>query len=85
MGIASMVIGIIGVITSFIPCIGMLSLVPVIVGFVLGIVDTVLKGKKHQPRGMSIAGIVLNAVALLFIIVSFLIIGASAAAVVPGR
>ena len=75
-----MIIGIIGVIASFIPCVGMFSLIPVIVGFILGIVDTVMKGKHHLPRGMSIAGVVLNAIALLIIIVQVFVISASAAA-----
>lgn len=75
-----MIIGILGVITSFIPCVGIFSLIPVIVGFILGIVDTVMKGKRSLPRGMSIAGVVLNAIALLFIIVQFFVIGAAAAA-----
>lgn len=85
MGIASMIIGIIGVITSFIPCVGIFSLIPVIVGAILGIVDTVVKGKRHIPRGMSIAGVVLNSIALVFIIVQFFVIGAAAAANTAGQ
>lgn len=85
MGIASMIIGIIGVITSFIPCVGVFSLIPVIVGFILGLIDTILKGKRHAPRGISISGIVLNAIALLFIIVQFFVIGAAAAANTAGQ
>lgn len=76
MGIASMVIGIVSLVCSFIPCVGFFTLIPILVGFILGIVDTVLKGKAKQPRGMSIAGIVLNAIALASIVLQFLAIGA---------
>lgn len=69
MGIASMVIGIIAVILAFIPCpTAILLFVPVLVGLVLGIVDVVLKSKKQKPKGCGIAGIVMNAIALINII-----------------
>ena len=59
MGIASMIIGIISVILAFIPCpTAVLLFLPVIIGFVLGIVDVVLKSKRQQPKGCGIAGIV---------------------------
>lgn len=68
MGIASLVIGIIGVILSFIPCVGMLAFIPVVVGLVLGIVDVVTKSQQNVPKGMGITGIILNSIALIIII-----------------
>lgn len=65
MGIAALVIGIIGLILSFIPVVNVIFFVPIVIGFVLGIVDTVLKTKKKQPRGIAISGIVLTSVALV--------------------
>lgn len=61
-----MVLGIVTVVISFIPACGVIAFWPAIVGFILSIVDVVQKSKKGQPKGMGIAGIVLNAVALAF-------------------
>ena len=78
MGIASLVIGIVAAIVAFIPFCGYLALIPALVGLALGIVDVVLKKKKQAPTGISFAGVILNAVAILIIIVWTLIIGAAA-------
>lgn len=85
MGIASMIIGIISVVLAFVPCpTAILLFVPVIVGFILGIVDVVLKSKQQKPKGCGIAGIVMNAVALLFILLWCFIFGAAATAASAG-
>ena len=80
MGIASMVIGIVATVLGFIPVCGMFAFIPAVVGFVLGIVDVVLKNKKQEPKGQGIAGIVLNAIALLIIFIWVILIGAGAVA-----
>lgn len=72
MGIASLVIGIVGLIMSFIPCIGTYAFLPVIAGLVLGIIDMKQQKQKKQPHGISVAGIVLNAVALIIIIIMYM-------------
>lgn len=68
MGIASLVLGIVSVVISFVPFCGIIALVPAIVGLILGIVDAVKKSKEQQPKGMAIAGIVCSAVAIVLII-----------------
>ena len=68
MGVAALVLGIISIIIGFIPFCGAIALLPAIVGLVLGIIDTVKKSKKGEPKGMSIAGLVLSAVAIAIII-----------------
>lgn len=68
MGIASLVLGIVSVVISFVPFCGIIALVPAIVGLILGIIDAVKKSKEQQPKGMSIAGIVCSAVAIVLII-----------------
>lgn len=68
MGIASLVLGIVSVVISFIPFCGVIALVPAIVGLILGIIDTIKKSKEQQPKGMSIAGTVCSAVAIVLII-----------------
>ncbi len=69
MGIASLVIGIVAVVMSLIPCVGWLALLPAVVGLVLGVLEFNKKKKAEAPKGMSLAGIILNAVALVFIVV----------------
>lgn len=75
MGIAALVLGIISIILGFIPLIGAIAFVPAIVGLVLGIVDIVNKNKKKEPKGMSIAGTVLSAIAIVFIIFWIFVVG----------
>lgn len=68
MGIASMVIGIVGVILSFVPYGSCISLVGAPIGLILGIVDVVAKNKTGEPKGMAIAGIILNAITIVILI-----------------
>ncbi|HHH76479.1 MAG TPA: hypothetical protein ENL03_05590 [Phycisphaerae bacterium] len=78
MGIASMVIGIIAAILGFIPICGAIAFIPAVIGLVLGLVDFILKGKSKKPRGMGLAGVILNAVAII-VIVLWIFVFASAA------
>lgn len=81
MGIASMIIGIIAVVLVFIPCpTAVLLFLPVLIGFILGIVDVALKSKQGLPKGCGIAGIVMNSIALIVIILWCFVFGAAAAA-----
>ena len=80
MGIASMIIGILAAICGFIPLCGYFAITPAIVGLVLGIVDVSKKKKAQAPCGQGVAGIVLNAVALLVIVLWTLVFAAGAAA-----
>lgn len=66
MGIASFVVGITCLILS--PFLSVLLILPSLLGLILGIVDTVIKSKKKQPKGLSIAGIVLSTIALVICI-----------------
>lgn len=65
MDIAALVLGIIGVIFSFIPFCNLLSIIICTIGIVLGIVSLILKCKNNQAKGMAIAGVVLNAIGLV--------------------
>ena len=75
MGIAALILGILSIIIGFIPLCGMIALVPALIGLILGIVDTVQKNKKGEKKGVSIAGIVLSAIAVIIISVWTLVIG----------
>ncbi len=78
MGIAALIIGIVAVILGIIPGCGLVfGLPPAIVGLILGIVDVMKKSKAQQPKGMGMAGIILNAVAIVFVILWTVVIAAS--------
>ena len=79
MGLAAMVIGIVAVVLGFIPFCGYFALLPAIVGLILGIIDVKNKSKAKQPKGMGMAGVVLNAVALIVILLWTLVFAAGGA------
>jgi len=78
MGLAAMIIGIIAVVLGFIPFCGYFALLPAIVGLILGIVDVKQKSKAKQPKGQGMAGIVLNAVAIIVILLWTLVFATGA-------
>ncbi len=74
MGVASLVLGIISLVTGWIPFICFIAFILAIVGLILGIVDTIKKGKvPGAKKGISIAGLIISAVAIPIIIFSSLI------------
>jgi len=75
MGIAALVLGIIGLIISFVPACNVIMFVPCLVGLGLGIADIAVKSKRGQPKAMGIVATVLNGVALLIIVIWCLLIG----------
>ncbi len=79
MGLAAMIIGIVAVIFGFIPFCGYFALLPAIVGLILGILDVKNKSKAQQPKGTGMAGIVLNAVAIIVILLWTLVFVAGGA------
>lgn len=62
MGIASFVVGLVCLILS--PFLNVFLILPSILALVLGIIDTVRKSKKKEPKGLAIAGIILSIIAL---------------------
>ena len=61
MGIASLILGILGIVSAFTLIFSPFGLIFVVIGLVLGIVDVVKKGKTGGKRGCGIAGIVICA------------------------
>ena len=78
MGVAALVLGIISIIIGFVPLCGAIALLPAIIGLILGIVDIVLKSKKGEPKGVSIAGTVLSAIAIVIIVFWVFVFGVAA-------
>jgi len=76
MGVAALVLGIISIILSFIPFCGWFTFLLPLTGLGLAIGELITKGKQELPKGMGIAGLVLNIIALIVMTVMLLIIGA---------
>ncbi len=79
MGLAAMIIGIVAVVLGFIPFCGYFALLPAIIGLILGINDVKNKSKAQQPKGKGMAGIVLNAAALIVILLWTIVFAAGGA------
>jgi len=78
MDIASMVLGIISAILAFVPVCNYAALLPAGIGLILGIVDLAIKSKREQSVGMAVAGVVLNVVAIVIIVLwTFVLVAAS--------
>ena len=65
MGISSLIIGIISIIISIIPCLGSLAIIPAIIGLILGIIS-LATGKERKK---SIIGIIMSSIAILIAII----------------
>lgn len=76
MGIASLVLGILALIVSFVPCVGVYALVFSILGVILGAVGIVKAKKSGEGKGLSIGGLVCNIVATAIAIWWFVVMGA---------
>ncbi len=53
--------------------------IPAICGFILGIVDVSMKSKKQLPKGKGIAGIVMNSISIVIILLWTLVFAAAVA------
>jgi len=77
MGIAALILGILSILLSFIPGCGLIMVfLPALIGLILGIVDVVKKSKSGGKKGLGIAGIILNVLAIIISIVSTVLGGA---------
>lgn len=78
MAVAGLVLGIIALLTSFLPIINNLAALLSVLGLIFGIVGLVgvLKGKK-AGKGMAIAAVVLNAVAIVIVLATQAMFGAA--------
>lgn len=74
--IAALVLGIAGVVLSFIPYVSFIGLVAAIVGLVFAIGE-----RKKNPSGMATAAMVLSIIALVFWVISIIVVIACAGAI----
>ncbi|MDO4282747.1 MAG: DUF4190 domain-containing protein [Clostridia bacterium] len=74
MEIASLILGIVSIILSFIPFVGILCYLPAIVGIILGIVAlATMKSRGKNKKGMPITGIILSGVSMILAIVMLIV------------
>lgn len=68
MGIASLVLGIVAVVGSFIPEYGLLALIPALAGFGLGVADVAVKTKKGKRDLLGKSGLLVSGIGMVFVI-----------------
>lgn len=67
MGITSFILGVVSLILSFLPFTHFFAIVPAIIGLIMGITDLVYNRKNTEhKKGLSISGVVLSFVSLMF-------------------
>jgi len=81
MAVAGLVLGILAIVISLIPCVGVFAIIPAILGIIFSAVALGQAKKAGQGKGMAMAGLILSIVAIIWVpIFVFLIMGALAAA-----
>lgn len=69
LGIAGMILGIVAIVVSFIPCFGWWAMVLAVVGLVLSAISMSHAKKAGASRGMAIAGLICSIIAIIIVIV----------------
>ena len=72
MAVAGLVLGIVGIVFTFIPGINLIGIIAAIIGIILSAI-----AMKQQPekKGMAVAGLVLSIIALVIWVIAVLIVG----------
>jgi hypothetical protein len=79
LGVAGFVCGLVGLILSFIPCIGWLGFGPAVAGIICSSIALATANKTNKKKGLAIAGLVLSILTILWIpLFLFAILGAAA-------
>ena len=80
MGVAGLILGILGMICAFIPGVNLVSWIFPLIGIVLSAIGMSNAKKLSQPSGISVAGLVLSIVSFLIALPMFLCTAACASA-----
>ncbi len=65
LGIAGMILGILAIIVSFVPCFGWWAIVLAVVGVILSAISMAQAKKANAPKGMAIAGLICSILAII--------------------
>lgn len=69
MGIAALVLGILGVLTAFIPCFGLFAILFGILAIIFGIIGYSQAKKQNASLGLPLTGLILGILATLFVVI----------------
>lgn len=73
MGIAALVLGIISIVISFVPVIGIVAFLPALIGVVLGTIDVIIRVKSKLKKGVSVTGLILSFLSILIMVMWFVV------------
>ena len=74
MGVAALVLGIISLVLSLIPVVGIAGLGLAILGIIFGIIDWVQKKKKEEKHSQAIAGVICSIIAIVIVLLYILLL-----------
>lgn len=74
MGIAALVLGIVGAIAAFIPCFGLVAVIFGVLAIIFGAIGLSQAKREKAPTTMPLAGLVLGIVATAFVIIWVLVV-----------
>ncbi len=77
MGIAALILGILGVFTAFIPCFGFFALVFGVLAIIFGIIGYTQAKREHAALGLPVTGLILGIIASVFVLLWTLIFAAA--------
>ena len=78
--IAGFVCGIVAIVISFIPCMGLLALGPALAGIICSIIGLVKAKRRNRKKGLAIAGLICSVLAVIWIpLYIFVFVGGTAA------
>lgn len=78
LGVAALILGIIGLILCFIPVINVFGVILAITALILGIVGMIIAKKKGGSKGMALTGLILGALGIIIFIVMYAVVFAAA-------
>ena len=68
LGTAGLIVGIVALLFSFIPCLGMYAALPAVVGIILSAIAMSQASKAGAPKGMALGGLICSIVGLIIAI-----------------
>ena len=84
MAVAGLVLGIVAIVLSFIPCVNLFGFLPAVLGLIFSIIGLSKAKKTGEGKGMSVAGLICSILALVWIPIYVFIFLAAAGGAVGG-
>jgi hypothetical protein len=68
LGLLSLICGILALLISFVPCVGMIAIPGSIIGILMALVGWGMAGKANQGKGLPISGLIVNVLSILVMV-----------------